>query len=227
MRSHDPEASAAAFLAGEMTSSESDAFEYHLLECPPCWHEVRLGGLGRRVAEAGRELAPSYLRDRVRAAVELAPAPRRDRGRRPFILMLLLALAVLSVAPALLGRQPEAIRALLADFEAGHTLARPAPPTLPERLGDLRLIESTSGTRSDPDVTAHRYRDRAGHRVTVYRSLRAFPEARGARAHPESSIWEANLGGVTLLCASRPFHALVVGDDEAEVKMAARMLELR
>lgn len=229
MKSHDPERSATAFLVGDMTPSESDAFEYHLLECLPCWREVHLGSLGRRVAEAGREVAPPHLRDRVRAAVELSRAPHRRRPTRPpLALLLLVALAAMVTAPAMLGRarQPKAIQALLTDFGGGSP-TRPAPPSLPERLGDLRLVEATARPARGLPVTAHRYLDRSGNLVVVYRADRAFPEALGAQPHPGGSTWEAEVDGVSLFCAARPFHALVMGDDAREVKLAARTLGLR
>jgi hypothetical protein len=229
MRSHDPERSAAAFLAGEMTAREADAFEYHLLECPSCWREVRLGDFGRRVAEAGRELAPPHLRDRVRAAVELAPPPPHHRPRRQLALMLLVTVAAMLTLPATLGRdrQPETIQALLADFHRGGSLAETAAPSLPQSLGDLRLVGTAAGPARGLALTAHRYRDQAGHRVIVYSADRAFPEAVGAEPHAGGRTWEAEAGGLSLYCASKPFHALVMGDDAREVRLAVRTLGLR
>lgn len=229
MTRHDPERSAAAFMAGDMSRREGESFEHHLLECEPCWREVHLGEIGRYVAESGREIAPPHLRERVRAAVELAPGRRRSLPGRPMALMVLAAVAVLTVTamPGQRAPQPEQIQALLADFGGAATLPRAAPPKLPVRLGGLRLVSAEAGSAGGRDVTAHRYRDPAGHRVAVYRADRAFPVAAGAEPHPGSSAWEARTGNLTLFCATRPFHALVVGDDEHEVKLAVRALGLR
>ena len=92
MRTHDPERNAAEYVSGEMGGRRVRRwFNAHLLECEDCWREVLLGRLGRRLATDIREVAPSSLRDRVRAviAVESRDAverPRRRglrRGRRP------------------------------------------------------------------------------------------------------------------------------------------------
>ena len=54
-------------------------------------------------------------------------------------------------------------------------------------------------------MTAHRYRDGAGHRVVVYGADRAFPEALGAEVHPGGETCDAEVGGLALFCASRFF----------------------
>jgi anti-sigma factor RsiW len=80
-RGHQPELNASLYLAGELGRRTRRWFERHLLECEDCWREVTLGRLGRRLAEELREVAPSRLRDDVRAAVAAAPVPRRRRFR--------------------------------------------------------------------------------------------------------------------------------------------------
>jgi anti-sigma factor RsiW len=80
-RGHQPELNASLYLAGELGRRTRRWFERHLLECEDCWREVTLGRLGRRLAEELREIAPSKLRDDVRAAVAAAPVPRRRRFR--------------------------------------------------------------------------------------------------------------------------------------------------
>jgi hypothetical protein len=198
-------------------------FEAHLVECPHCWEEVRLGGVGRGYAEAGRELAPQALRDRVRGEVSLLPA--RPRVSRVIAVgVLAVALGAAGVAFALLASdQPPVIEALVADFHGDHRLAGAAPAALPERLGDLVLVEIAAGEVDRLSVVGHRYRDRAGHRVTVYRADRTFPMADGARAGG-GEMWRAEVEGAVLLCSDRPFPALVVGDDAREVGLAARVL---
>ncbi len=72
LRTHDPERNAAEYVTGELPRRARRWFEAHLLGCDECWQEVLLGRLGRRLAEETREQAPARLRDRVRAAVQLA-----------------------------------------------------------------------------------------------------------------------------------------------------------
>jgi hypothetical protein len=198
-------------------------FETHLMECPDCWEEVRLGGVGRGYAEAGREVAPQALRDRVRGEVSLVPARPRVR-RRIGVGVLALALGAVGVTFALLAPdQPPIIEALVADFHGDHRLEGAAPPALPEQLGDLLLVGVVAGEVDRLSVVGHRYRDPAGHRVTVYRADRTFPMADGARAGG-GQTWRAEVEGAVLLCSDRPFPALVVGDDAREVGLASRVL---
>jgi hypothetical protein len=77
-RAHDPERRAAEYVTGELSRRATRWFEAHLLHCEDCWREVLLGRIGRRVAEEARELAPAGLRDRVRAAVQLAGSGPRE-----------------------------------------------------------------------------------------------------------------------------------------------------
>ena len=222
MKKHDPEAAAATYLGGAMSRRARRRFEAHLVECPDCWEEVRLGGVGRGYAEAGRELAPQDLRDRVRGEVSLIP--RRPRMRlRVGVGVLVLALGAGGATALLVSGQPEAIEALVADFQGRRALDDSAPAVLPERLGDLSLVGVKSGEVDSLSVVGHRYRDPAGHRVTVYRADRSFPMADGARAR-EGQTWRAQVEGAELLCSDQPFPALVVGDDAREVILAARVL---
>jgi hypothetical protein len=66
---HDPEHRAAEYLCGETPGWIHRRLEAHLVDCEDCWTEVWLAREGRRMAEAGGEIAPRDLRDRVRAAV--------------------------------------------------------------------------------------------------------------------------------------------------------------
>jgi hypothetical protein len=225
VKKHDPEAAAAKYLGGAMSRRARGRFEAHLVECTDCWEEVRLGGVGRGYAEAGRELAPQALRDRVRGEVSLIP--RRSRIRlRVGVGVLALSLGAGGATALLVSRQPEAIEALVADFQGRRALGDSAPAALPERLGDLSLVGVNSGEVDGLSVVGHRYRDPAGHRVTVYRADRSFPMADGARAG-EGQTWRAQVEGAELLCSDRPFPALVVGDDVRDVILAARVLGMR
>jgi hypothetical protein len=223
VKRHDPESAAAAYLSGVMSRRVRRRFEAHLVECPDCWEEVRTGGVGRGYAEAGRELAPQELRDRIRGQVALVQVRPRYRLRIG-VGVLVLALGTAGAGFLLLDSdQPPTIEALVADFQGDEQLQRGAPAALPERLGDLALVGVAKGHVDDLFVVGHRYRDPAGHRVTVYRADRSFPMAEGARAG-EGQIWRAQVEGAQLLCSERPFPALVVGDDSREVVLAARTL---
>jgi Putative zinc-finger len=225
VKRHDPEAAASAYLGGVMSRRTRRRFEAHLMECPDCWEEVRLSGVGRGFAEAARDLAPQALRDRIRGEVALLPARPRFRIR---IAVGVLALALGAGGAAFLvlaSDQPPAIEALVAEFHGDRRLDGAAPPTLPEHLGDLALIGVAAGNVNGLSVVGHRYRDPAGHGVTVYRADRSFPMAEGARPG-QGRTWRAQLDGVELLCSDRPFPALVVGDDAREVLLAARVLRL-
>jgi hypothetical protein len=223
VKKHDPESAAARYLGGAMSRRVRRRFEAHIVECPHCWEEVRLGGVGRGYAETGRELAPQALRDRVRGEVSLLPARPRVR-RRIAVGVLAAAVGAAGVTFALVAAdQPPVIEALVADFHGDHRLEGAVPAALPERLGDLVLVDVVAGEVDRLSVVGHRYRDRAGHRVTVYRADRSFPMADGARAGG-GETWRAEVGGAVLLCSDRPFPALVVGDDAREVGLAARVL---
>jgi hypothetical protein len=71
-RPHDPERNAAEYVSGELSRRARRWFEAHLLHCEDCWREVLLGRMGRRLAEETRAQAPARLRERVRAAVQIA-----------------------------------------------------------------------------------------------------------------------------------------------------------
>lgn len=194
------------------------------MECPDCWEQVRLGGVGRGYAEAGRELAPQPLRDRIRGEVALLPTGSRLRLRIG-VGVLVLALGAAGAFLVLASDQPPAIEALVADFRGDRRLATSATATLPDRLGDLTLVDVATGHVDRLSVVGHRYRDAAGHRVTVYRADRTFPMAEGAQPGA-GQTWRAEVEGAVLLCSDRPFPALVVGDDRPEVVLAARLLGL-
>ena len=65
---HDP-LTAAAYLAGELTTAERTEFESHLLTCDECWAELDTARRGQAPVELAREQAPPQLRQRIRAAI--------------------------------------------------------------------------------------------------------------------------------------------------------------
>jgi hypothetical protein len=226
--SHDPERNAAEYLGGSMSRRRRRAFEAHILDCEDCWSELELGRGGRTVAEAGRELAPQFLRERVRASVEaLETRPHRLRWRMSAGLVVVAAVALTAVLRIADGGQPPAIDAILADFRGDVPLAAEAPARLPARLGDLRLVDVRTGDAADLRVVEHEYEDAAGHVVSVYQSEGRFPIAEGADHSQLAPTWTARLEGAVLFCSDTPIPSLVVGDDRREVVMAATELGLR
>ena len=73
-------------------------------------------------------------------------------------------------------------------------------------------------------MTVHLYEDMAGHQVAVYNSDEEFPWARDARWITGARAWWAEDDGAFMFCSDHPDPALVIGDDEREVMMAARLL---
>ncbi|MGH2693226.1 MAG: hypothetical protein ACRDJJ_00275 [Actinomycetota bacterium] len=226
--SHDPERSAAEYLGGSMSRRRRRSFEAHILECEDCWSELELGRSGRTVAEAGRELAPQFLRERVRASVEaLESRPHRLRWRMSAGLVVVAAVALSAVLWIADGGQPPAIDAILADFHGQAPLSAGAPARLPDRLGDLRLVEVRAGDAAGLPVVEHTYEDAAGHVVSVYQSEARFPVAQGADHSARAPTWTARPEGTVMFCSDSPIPSLVVGDDRREVIMAATELDLR
>lgn len=229
---HDPEKAAASYLLGEMRRRRRAGFEQHIVECEDCWREVQLGRSGRSLAESGRELAPQDTRENVRAVIAaFSPPPRKWRpGWGPTFLAvgaLMLALATAGYLGVRGPDQPAVIEAVLADYR------EPVPPggiveaKLPRRLGDLRYLSSYATTAEGLEITAHAYRDAAGHRVTVYQAATTFPAAGGARHSSDDRTWSAAIDGVVLFCADDPVPSLVVGDDPREVTLVVGELGLR
>ena len=226
---HDPERMAAAYLAGELGRRQRERFEAHVLACDDCWGEVGLGRRGRALAESMREVAPQRLHERVQATVAATP-PTRRRARRGVLAAAMAVLVAVVAGGLLLARQPAqppAIVAAVAGYRAGvpaWTAGAEPPPA--RRLGDLRWRASGRGEVAGLPVLAHTYQDAAGHRVVLLRADRVFPEAAGARPMPDGATWIAEVDGVVVFCADRPAPSLVVGQDRAEVLLAARRLGL-
>jgi hypothetical protein len=242
---HDPAALAANYLGGELGRRQRERYERHLLECEDCWREVQAARRGRELAESLRQLAPQRLRERIRATVEAAPdnggrrrrwsdAPRRRSGRGQVLAAAATLVALLALAAAglggLLGRarpaQPEPIAAAVGRYQAGDRWAPTAARPPARRLGDLELRRSGQGTLGGLPVTAYVYQDQAGHRVTLLRASSSVPTATGATHEPTAAMWLAEVDKVVLLCADRPWPALLVGQDRAELLLAADRLGL-
>jgi Putative zinc-finger len=231
---HDPERTAAAYLAGELAPRQRDRFEAHMLGCDDCWREVTAGREGRALAESLREVAPQHLRERVRATIAAAPAGRHRRVRMPALLGVLAALVAVGVAGGLLAvrerapAQPAPITAAVASYHAGVAAWTPTGEPPPARqLGGLTWQGTTRGELAGLPVVAHTYQDAAGHRVVLLVASRPFPQAVGARHSSSGATWTAQVNGAVVFCADHPAPSLLVGADRAEVLAAAQRLALR
>ncbi|MGI8774122.1 MAG: hypothetical protein ACR2KQ_03750 [Actinomycetota bacterium] len=226
---HDPERSAAAYLAGVMGRRARVAFERHILRCEDCWSEVFTARRGRSVAESAREIAPQHLREMVRSTVASVP-PHRRRFPRWFVATIML-LPLLGGGAVLLGafqeEQPRPIAATVADYQAIETLEPTVRSTLPQRLGDLELQEVRAGDAEGVPVIVHHYADAAGHQVAVYQSNVPFPDAAGARHSNDGRTWTALVDGTHVFCSDDPVPSLVLGNNPDEVRVAVEELGLR
>jgi Putative zinc-finger len=235
---HDPERTAAAYLAGELGPRQRERFEAHVLGCDDCWREVKAGRQGLALAESLREVAPQHLRERIRATIAAAPAGRRRRirlgTRMPALLGITAALVALVVAGGLLAlrapapAQPAAITAAVASYRTGASAWTPTTQPPPAReLGGLTWRGSGQGELAGLPVVAHTYQDVAGHRLVLLVAGQPFPQAVGARHASSGATWTAQVDGVVLYCADHPAPSLVVGADRAEVLAAVQRLGLR
>jgi hypothetical protein len=75
-------------------------------------------------------------------------------------------------------------------------------------------------------VVAHTYQDTAGHRIVLLQADQSFPTAVGAHHPAGSATWVTEVDGVGLFCADRPTPSLVLGQDRAQVLLAAARLGL-
>jgi hypothetical protein len=230
---HDPERAAAAYLVGELSSGQRERFEAHMLSCEDCWREVKAGRQGRALAESLREAAPQHLRERVRAMVAAAPAPRRRRVRLPALLGVVAVLVAVGVAGGLLAVrarapvQPAPITAAVASYRGDLSAWSPSTEPPPARqLGGLTWQGARRGVLAGLPVVAHAYQDAAGRRVVLLVADRSFPQAVGARHGTSGATWTAQVNGVVLYCADHPAPSLVVGADQAQVLAAAQRLGL-
>jgi hypothetical protein len=231
---HDPERAAAAYLGGELGPRQRERFEAHLLGCEDCWREVKAGRDGRALAESLREVAPQHLRERIRATIAAAPAPRRRRVRMPALLGVVAALVAVLVTGGLLAMrehtqaQPAPIAAAVASYRGSLTAWSPSTEPPPARqLGSLTWRGTSRGELAGLPVVAHAYQDPAGHRVMLLVASRPFPQAVGARHASSGATWTAQINGVVLFCADHPAPSLLLGLDRAEVLAAVQRLGLR
>ena len=228
---HDPQRAASAYLGGELGRRQREHLEAHLLACEACWGEVQAARQGRALAESAREVAPQQLRDRIRATIDATPAGRRRWAVRWAPLAAAVTLAAVVVGGLLIVErqpaQPASIAAAVSSYRAGAGAwsGRASPPRV-RQLGDLRWHGSGRGTLAGLPVVAHTYQDTAGHRILLLQADQSFPTAVGAHHPAGSDTWVTEVDGVGLFCADRPTPSLVVGQDRAQVLLAAARLGL-
>jgi anti-sigma factor RsiW len=228
-RTHNPQRDTALYVTGEMRPSERGRFEAHLLRCDDCWREVSLGREGRGMAEASREIATPGLRDEIRAAISLAPVPRRLPRRLALVAVVSSVLAVTIVGAAHVHsvQQPPPIAAALAAART-ETLSARGPSEQPAPNLSSQGLELVMGERVDlAGLTsdAFMYRNTAGEAVLLFTSATPFPVAHDATPHAAGvNGWTAQSDGMTLVCGDRPMNYLVIAHDLSLVGLVERGL---
>jgi hypothetical protein len=227
---HDP-ATAAAYVAGELSGAPHTAFEQHLLTCQECWEEVEAGRRGRELVGYARESVPEHLRARVMA--DLATAVRPPRIRRFALAVAAACVAALIglVSFAVRTASPVPVDAAIAGFQSERLPGARIPTTQAPDLSRIGLNETAAGAGDlgGVPVTAYAYRDQMGRRLLLYVGQRPFATPRQAehysKGDPDSS-WITREEGVSVLCSRNPHVTLVVGQDDKLVRTAADFLDL-
>lgn len=208
MTGHDT-ARLVAFLAGELSPSETEAVDAHLLECHACWKAVSEDTLGRAACESLREICPAEVRDRVRLAVSLSPPHPRQRPsrRRAATIGALAAIAAASLGFGFVAR----------------TAGRPSDP-LALIVQEVRAATVHHAVPTSIDVRGRRLRveeyDLPGGRVVVAYDTQPFPMPTDAHAANGmiNAPWSAPVDGLHVLCFNQPRPALLVADREVSAR---------
>lgn len=217
----DPEVDAAAYVSGHMSSDRRRRFEEHLVDCEPCWEEVRADREGRRLADVAREVAPAGLRDAVRASVTGSVPGARTRLVLPRLVALAAAFALAATLGIYVGAsrssgEPSALQAAMDVYHADGVsgLGLDHAPDL-GAVG-LRLTGSERMALDGIPVEAFSYRSRAGTSLSLFMADAPFPRAREASSGTsDPTAWEAEHDGVGMMSGSQPSAFLVVTSDHA------------
>lgn len=234
---HQPELDAVAFVTGLMGRRQRRRFEHHLLECEACWEEVRLDRLGRGLAEAGRTVAPSDLRETIRAAISSAASVDRDAAikstppgwrsadRRPAIAAMLAAIVLVFSAVVLRpGPEPAPIHAALLAYELSSVKGVHASMPVPDLSAiGLHPMGAEQMSLAYMPVEAFAYRSDAGSRLTLFMGHAPFPRAAEAGSGA-TATWRANSEGMAMLSDSSPTAYLAVTSDHALIDRLAGAL---
>jgi anti-sigma factor RsiW len=229
---HKPEPTAAAYLAGELSESERESFEDHLVECDECWAEVEAGRRGQIAVESVRELAPSHLRSAIRKSVSTDGSQRLPSRRRVlFAAAALVLVAGISAGTFAALNRPEstAVAAAIAGYTDDRLPGNAMPKGPAPDLSPLRMTQvgAGAGRIDDIPVTAYAYRDPAGRRLMIYTSTEAFPMPQRARPlDGREGPWMAHRDGIAVLCARDPHELLIVGEDDELVHDAAVAMDV-
>ena len=181
------------------------------------------------MAEATREIAPPGLRDEIRAAISVAPVPRRLPRRLALVAVVasVLAVSVFGAAQVRSRQQPPPIAAALAAARTETLTARGPSEQLAPNLSSQGLqlvmgeLVDLAGLTSD----AFMYRNTAGEAVLLFTSATPFPVARDATPHAAGvNGWTAQSDGMTLVCGDRPMNYLVIAQDPSLVGLVQRGL---
>jgi anti-sigma factor RsiW len=227
---HDP-ATAAAYVAGELTGAPHIDFEQHLLACQECWEEVEAGRRGRELVEYARESAPDHLRAQVMADLSGTVRPPRIRKLALAVVAACVAALVGLVSFAVRTASPVPMNAAIAGFRSERLPGERIPTTQAPDLSKIGLNETAAGAGDlgGVPVTAYAYRDQMGRRLLLYVGERPFVTPRQAEHYGSGdadSSWITREEGISVLCSRTPHVTLVVGQDDKLVRTAADFLDL-
>jgi hypothetical protein len=237
-----------AFLNGQLSDAEEQAFDEHLLDCEACWQASQEDRAGRLALERLRVPAPAGLADRVAASVSLAGKSttagatsadsagrrrgggRRERPRRSKRLAASVAVAVLVLA-AVGG----IVGWALGDRPAGDPpqIAGVVAMIPPATAGNAALQNGERLDLGGQELTVRAYRVH-GVITLVATSDRPFPMAASSHLLSGSSptAWMATRGALALYGVNRPVGAgrgsmfLVAAMPMAQLPQVAARLHL-
>lgn len=196
-----------AFLNGELSEGDEQAFDQHLLGCEACWRAVREDRAGRLALDLLRNPPAAGLADWVTASVQLADrAPgtiqsgRRRRWPRRPAAAVAAAVAVVAVLGGALGWA-------LGGPSAGDPpqIAGVVAMMHPAAAGDAALQDGERVDLGGQSMTVRAYRVH-GSVVLVATSARAFPIPSSSHLIDGSSstAWMAAQGPVSMYGVNRP-----------------------
>lgn len=195
-----------AYLAGELSPSEAEVFEAHLVGCDGCWLAIGQDRRGQALAEGLRELAPAAVRDRIRMQGQAAPTAgptRPTRPRRGRFAVAALAATCLCLAglwATTIGGRSSDAATVAAVIDAAHDSWPP------------------ESVVADGQTVALVREVLDGREVTLGRSDAPFPMPAGGRHVDDnpSGPWVARRGPMTVVCISKPENLLLVADLPAD-----------
>ena len=222
-----------AFLNGQFSAAEEQAFDEHLLSCEDCWRAVQEDRGTRMAVERLRVTAPPGLADRVTVAVGLAARSRADHGTsvsvRRRVRNWRSASRVWRGRPGrlLVGA---AVVLVLVGALLGWAVTGNQPSDPPQIAAVVAMTASKAA--DSPGLRSGEHFDIGGQRISVraYRvdkvmtlvatSDRPFPMPANSHlvAGSSSTAWMATRGSLALYCVNRP-----AGDDHHSMFLVAAM----